>query len=139
MTLTNGSTTFTDASAVATDVGEPVTSGTADPGRCHGGVGGFGHGDHFGHTTPVRPGTVNVTFPNAVDSQPPGNQLSNGFGTPDFAISSRAAKTTKGNCALAGNGGTNDELACDTFWGVAADGVQVLPSTAPTGASAPPA
>ena len=71
-------------------------------------------------------GTVNVSFTNALDSQPPGNQVSNGYGTPDFAISSRAAKTTKGNCALAGTGGANDELACDTFWGVAADGVQVF-------------
>ena len=52
----------------------------------------------------------------------PTNQLTgeNGFGTADFGLSSRAAKTTGGNCA----GG--NELTCDTFWGVAADGVQVF-------------
>lgn len=52
-------------------------------------------------------------------------QLSNGYGSPDFAESSRAAKTTGGKCALTGPGGPNDELACDTFWGVGADGVEV--------------
>jgi hypothetical protein len=45
----------------------------------------------------------------------------NGYGTVDFALSSRAAKTTGGNCPIGGN-----ELSCDTFWGVAADGVEVF-------------
>ena len=126
VTLTSGSNQFTDASAVATDVGEPVTS-TASGFPANATVVSVVSGtvtvsaNYTGAT-----GSNPVTFPNAVDSQPPGNQLSNGFGTVDFAISSRAAKTTKGNCALGGTGGTNDELACDTFWGVAADGVQVF-------------
>jgi hypothetical protein len=51
---------------------------------------------------------------------------SNGFGQVDFALSSRAAKTTGGNCSTSGpTGGANDELACDTFWGVASDGVEI--------------
>ncbi len=127
ITLTNGSSSFPDASAVATDVGQPVTSG----------VSGFPAGATVvsvvsGTVTISAPftgtttNTGSVTFPNAVDTQPPGNQVSNGYGTPDFAISSRSAKLTKGNCSLSGSGGTNDELACDTFWGVAADGVQVF-------------
>ncbi len=126
VTLTSGSNQFTDASAVATDVGEPVTS-TASGFPSNATVVSVvvGHGDHFGQLHRYDRQQP-VTFPNAVDSQPPGSQLSNGFGTVDFAISSRAAKTTKGNCPLAGTGGTNDELACDTFWGVAADGVQVF-------------
>ena len=127
VTLTNGSNIINDPSAVPTDALEPITSG----------VSGFPAGAtvvsvsgasvtisaNFTGTTTT---TASVTFPNAVDTQPPGNQVSNGFGTPDFAISSRSAKLTKGNCAMSGTGGTNDELACDTFWGVAADGVQVF-------------
>ena len=56
------------------------------------------------------------------------NGLSNGFGTVDFALSSRAAKTSNGNCNLANptSGAAGDELQCDTFWGVAADGVEVF-------------
>jgi ABC-type phosphate transport system substrate-binding protein len=51
---------------------------------------------------------------------------SNGFGHVDFALSSRAAKTTAGNCPTSGpTGDANDELACDTFWGVASDGVEI--------------
>jgi ABC-type phosphate transport system substrate-binding protein len=57
--------------------------------------------------------------PNAL-TLPSGDQLSNGYGTVDFDMSSRAAKTTGGNCNPAG-----DELTCDTFWGVASDGVAV--------------
>jgi hypothetical protein len=126
--LTNGLPTFTDASAVATDVGQPVT-GTGIPANTTV-VSVVGTTVTMSANFTGTTGTVSVTFPNAVDAQPPGNQLSNGYGTPDFAISSRGprlgANTTKGNCALAGNGGANDELACDTFWGVAADGVQVF-------------
>jgi ABC-type phosphate transport system substrate-binding protein len=51
----------------------------------------------------------------------------NGFGSVDFGLSSRAAKTTGGNCATSGpTGDANDELACDTFWGVASDGVEII-------------
>lgn len=57
--------------------------------------------------------------PNAL-TLPGGDQLSNGYGTVDFDFSSRAAKTSGGNCAPSG-----DELTCDTFWGVASDGVGV--------------
>ena len=126
VTLTTGLSTFTDASAVATDVGEPVTS-TASGFPANATVISVSSGTvtvsgAFTGTT----GTYSVTFPNALSGQPPGNQLSNGFGTVDFALSSRAAKTTKGECALSGNGGANDELACDTVWGVAADGLQVF-------------
>jgi len=49
-----------------------------------------------------------------------GSGTANGFGTVDFALSSRGPKLTGGNCP----GG--DELTCDTFWGVAADGVEVF-------------
>jgi len=57
--------------------------------------------------------------------------VSNGFGTPDFSMSSRAAKTSGGNadCTTAG-----DELGCDTFWGVAADTVEVFTFDATNGA-----
>ena len=57
--------------------------------------------------------------------------FSNGFGVPDFARSSRAPAINKGNCDKTGVTGTNigsnvnDELACDTFWGYAEDGVQM--------------
>jgi hypothetical protein len=56
------------------------------------------------------------------------NGTSNGYGTLDFAFSSRAAKTTGGNCALNNTttGAANDELQCDTFWGIASDGVEVF-------------
>ncbi len=57
-----------------------------------------------------------------------GVQVSNGYGTVDFDMSSRAAKTTGGNCATPdpnNNNATGDELGCDTFWGVASDGVGV--------------
>jgi hypothetical protein len=40
----------------------------------------------------------------------------------DFARSSRAPSTSGGKCALSGG----NELACDTFWGFASDGVTVL-------------
>jgi ABC-type phosphate transport system substrate-binding protein len=51
----------------------------------------------------------------------------NGYGTVDFALSSRGPKLTGGNCALTGpTGNTDDEEACDTFWGIAADGVEVF-------------
>jgi hypothetical protein len=42
----------------------------------------------------------------------------------DFARSSRAPNLSGGTCLTAGAGG--DELACDTFWGFASDGVTVL-------------
>jgi hypothetical protein len=44
----------------------------------------------------------------------------NGYGTPDFARSSRQPNLSGGNCA----GG--NELTCDTFWGFATDGVQIF-------------
>lgn len=66
---------------------------------------------------------VNATIPTSGDPNAQ-NGLSNGFGAPDFALSSRAAKTSGGNCAA--TAGPGDELKCDTFWGVASDGVAVL-------------
>jgi hypothetical protein len=57
-----------------------------------------------------------------------GVEISNGYGTVDFDLSSRAAKTSGGNCATPdpNNGDvTGDELGCDTFWGIASDGVGV--------------
>lgn len=50
----------------------------------------------------------------------PDGSTHNGYGVPDFARSSRQPKTSGGNCA----GG--NELTCDTFWGIATDGVQVF-------------
>jgi ABC-type phosphate transport system substrate-binding protein len=55
--------------------------------------------------------------PNAL-TLPGGDQLSDGYGTVDFDYSSRGPKTSGGNCAPSG-----DELTCDTFWGIASDGV----------------
>jgi hypothetical protein len=50
-------------------------------------------------------------------------------GTPpvnvDFARSSRTAKLSGGSCALGVAPNANDELACDTFWGYASDGLTV--------------
>jgi hypothetical protein len=55
------------------------------------------------------------------------SDVSSGFGTLDWSFSSRGPDLTGGNCTLSGpTGATNDELACDTFWGVAADGVDVF-------------
>jgi hypothetical protein len=107
--------TFTDASATVADVGTEVSSAVA----------GF---PTFATVTSVAAGTVTMSanFTGAatagvsVTYYSPGAQESSGFGSVDFAFSSRAAKTSGGNCA----GG--DEYACDTFWGVAADGVQVM-------------
>jgi hypothetical protein len=66
--------------------------------------------------------------PNAASYDGGAVQLSNGYGTVDFGLSSRAAKTSGGNCNIANptTQKAGDELQCDTFWGVAADGVQVF-------------
>ena len=47
----------------------------------------------------------------------------NGYGTVDFALADRAARTSPASFAACPSG---NELTCDTFWGVAADGVQVF-------------
>ncbi len=64
--------------------------------------------------------------PNAL-TLPAGDQLSNGYGTVDFDTSSRGPKTSGGNCSVLDSvtNSTGDELGCDTFWGVASDGVGV--------------
>jgi hypothetical protein len=65
--------------------------------------------------------------PNAL-TLPAGDQLSNGYGTVDFDLSSRGPKTSSGNCATPDPNNGNalgDELGCDTFWGVASDGVGI--------------
>ena len=95
-----------------------------------------------GSTTITVDGTVNandtydvtatapVTATSAVDTVWP--KTANGFGTPDFARSSRAPKINKGSCTATGvtgtdlSGNVNDELACDTFWGYAEDGVEMV-------------
>jgi ABC-type phosphate transport system substrate-binding protein len=43
-------------------------------------------------------------------------------GKPDFARSSRGPNLTGGNCPTGGG----NELSCDTFWGFAQDGVEVM-------------
>jgi ABC-type phosphate transport system substrate-binding protein len=83
------------------------------------------NGSHSGASNTFAYEGTNANIPTTGDPNSV-NGLSNGYGTPDFALSSRAAKTTGGNCTPATAGGAADELTCDTFWGVAADGVQVF-------------
>lgn len=51
--------------------------------------------------------------------------MTNGYGTPDLARSSRQPKTSSGKCPGTVSS-THNELACDTFWGFASDEVQVF-------------
>lgn len=132
VTLTNGSPTITDASATQADVGTEVSSSTS----------GF---PSFATVTSVSGSTVTMSanFTGATASTysvtyyDRGTQTSNGYGTVDFDLSSRAAKTSGGNCATpdANNGGAlGDELGCDTFWGVASDGVGIYTFDSAAGA-----
>jgi len=85
------------------------------------------NGAHSGTAGTFAYEGTNASIPTSGDPNVQ-NGLSNGFGTVDFALSSRAAKTSGGNCPLANptSGLAGDELQCDTFWGVAADGVEVF-------------
>jgi ABC-type phosphate transport system substrate-binding protein len=85
------------------------------------------NGDHGTTTGNYAYEGVNANLPTTDNS--PLSGYSNGYGTVDFALSSRAAKTTGGNCPLSGpTGNANDELKCDTFWGIASDGVEIITS-----------
>jgi hypothetical protein len=85
------------------------------------------NGSHSGNSATYAYEGVNATIPTTGDPNAQ-NGLSNGYGTPDFVLSSRAAKTSGGNCPIANptSGKAGDELQCDTFWGVASDGVDVF-------------
>lgn len=74
---------------------------------------------------------TNASIPTSGDANSQ-NGLSNGYGTVDFAMSSRAGKTSGGNCA----GGNELAASCDTFWGVASDGVSIFTFNSSAGAYA---
>jgi ABC-type phosphate transport system substrate-binding protein len=85
------------------------------------------NGDHAGAAGTYAYEGTNADIPTTGDPNAQ-NGLSNGYGTVNFGLSSRAAKTSGGNCNTPNptTGAAGDELQCDTFWGVAADGVQVF-------------
>jgi hypothetical protein len=105
---TAGSATLTSTTAgfSASDVGKAVRGETAIP---------------SGETITSVTDSTTAVMSSPATSTASGVVLEIGAAGPsiDFARSSRAAKTSGGNC-VGGN-----ELTCDTFWGFAEDGVQV--------------
>jgi hypothetical protein len=93
------------------------------------------NGSHSGNSATYAYEGTNANLPTSGDPNAQ-NGESNGYGTVDFALSSRAAKISGGNCPTANptSGKAGDELQCDTFWGVAADGVEVFTFDASSGA-----
>jgi ABC-type phosphate transport system substrate-binding protein len=116
--------TYTGGSAGGNFDGDTIA--IAAPAGSGTGIGSL-NGDVSGTAATFAYEGTNASIPTQGDPNA-SNGLSNGFGTPDFALSSRGPKPSGGNCT-----GTNpttglagDELQCDTFWGVAADGVEVF-------------
>jgi ABC-type phosphate transport system substrate-binding protein len=85
------------------------------------------NGSHSGAAGTFAYEGTNASIPTTGDANAQ-NGLSNGYGSVDFAFSSRGPKTSGGNCNTANptTGAAGDELQCDTFWGIAADGVEVF-------------
>ena len=139
VTLTSGSPSFTDASAVATDVGEPVTSTASGFPSNATVVSVVGTTVTISANYTGTTGSNTVTFPDAVSAQPPSSQLSNGFGTPDFAMSRGRPRRPRATAPW------RAPPAITTSWPVTPSGVwppmasRCLPSTAPTEPSPPPA
>jgi hypothetical protein len=93
------------------------------------------NGSHSGNSATYAYVGTNSNLPTTGDPNAQ-NGESNGYGTVDFALSSRGPKTSGGNCPTANpnSGKAGDELQCDTFWGIAADGVEVFTFDASSGA-----
>jgi hypothetical protein len=120
--------TYSGTSAGGNYDGDTVTVAAADGSST--GIASL-NGDHSGTAGTFAYEGTNASI--ATSGDPNGvtygsTTLSNGFGTVDFGFSSRAAKTSGGNCTGTNptTGAAGDELQCDTFWGVAADGVEVF-------------
>ena len=121
--LASGTATFTDASATQADVNTEVSSSVA-------GFPTFATVlSVVGTTVTMSANYTGTATTGSVTFYSPGTQTNDGYGTVDFDLSSRAAKTSGGNCDVPdpnNNMVVGDELACDTFWGVASDGVGVF-------------